>query len=339
MADLNTRDAKLVQYLNEAYGKEKQLETALEAHIAMTTRAPYRKRLQEHLRETKSHAREVERRIKALGGTADSSAVPAPDAMKGAAARATEVVQKAAALAQGPLHAVRGTGEAEKQLKNAKTEYQDEAEEIATYIGIETLADAVGDKETAKVARDIRRQEERMASFLSRLIPTLTKAVAQEEIPAAERNGGRRTRRSSSRRSGSRSTSRSSGSSRAASGRKTSSGTSSRKTRSSSSSRKTGAGSTARKTGTRSTARKTGTGSTARKTGTGSTARKTGTGSTARKTSTRSTARKTGAGSTARKTTARKSSGGSTGRATGTRSRSGRSARSGGSRARSGARS
>jgi hypothetical protein len=37
MADLNERDAKLVQYLSEAYGKEKELETSLEAHIAMTT--------------------------------------------------------------------------------------------------------------------------------------------------------------------------------------------------------------------------------------------------------------------------------------------------------------
>src|SRR3954451_10263064 len=34
MADeLSTRDAKLIQYLNEAYGKEKELETALQAHI------------------------------------------------------------------------------------------------------------------------------------------------------------------------------------------------------------------------------------------------------------------------------------------------------------------
>jgi len=32
--------AKLVQYLSEAYAKEKELETALEAHIAMTTRKP-----------------------------------------------------------------------------------------------------------------------------------------------------------------------------------------------------------------------------------------------------------------------------------------------------------
>ena len=39
MAEPNTRDAKLIQYLNEAYGKEKELETALQAHIAMATRA------------------------------------------------------------------------------------------------------------------------------------------------------------------------------------------------------------------------------------------------------------------------------------------------------------
>ena len=222
MADINARDTKLIQYLNEAYGNEKRLETALEAHIAMTTRAPYRKRLQDHLKETKAHGREVAKRIRALGGTAEPVSLPGPDAVTSAATRATEVAQKAAALAQGPLHAIRGTGEAEKQLKNAKTEYQSEAEEIATYIGIEALANAVGDKETAKVARAIRREEERMAAFLSRLIPTLTKAVAQEEIPAAERNGGRR--RSTSKRSGTRSTA------RKTTARKTSSGSTARKT-------------------------------------------------------------------------------------------------------------
>ena len=68
MAEPNDRDTKLIQYLNEAYGKEKELETALQAHIAMTTRPPYKKRLQEHLKETKAHARAVERRIKQLGG-------------------------------------------------------------------------------------------------------------------------------------------------------------------------------------------------------------------------------------------------------------------------------
>jgi ferritin-like metal-binding protein YciE len=207
MPEVNTRDQKLIQYLNEAYGKERELETALQAHIGMTTRPPYKKRLQQHLKETKAHARNLERRIKKLGGRAE--AVPAPGPVPdGVAGAVTSVASKAVAAAQGPLHLLRGDGETEKMLKNAKTEYANENEEIATYIGIESLAEAVGDRETAKLARDHRREEERMANFLEKQIPQLAKAVAREEVPAAERsNGGRRrtaARRSSTRsRSGS----------------------------------------------------------------------------------------------------------------------------------------
>ncbi len=172
MSDLNERDAKLVQYLNEAYGKEKELETSLEAHIAMTTKAPYKKRLKQHLKETKSHAKQLERRIKKLGG--------------GGHAIQT-VVAKATAAAKGPLHAVRGSGEQEKMLKNAKTEYFNEHEEISTYLAIETFAEKVSDKETAKLARDIRREEERMAKFLEGQIKSLSGAVASAEVPAAQR--------------------------------------------------------------------------------------------------------------------------------------------------------
>ena len=181
--ELNTADQKLVQYLLEAHGKERELETALQAHIAMTTHKPYRKRLQQHLAETKRHATEVQKRIKQLGG----------DMSSGVVLDQVEAVQslamKGAALAQGPMHMIRGTGEPEKMLKNAKTEYANEAEEIATYRAIEALADAVKDKETAKVAREIRRDEEKMFSFLERQIDTLTKMVARDEIPTAERNG------------------------------------------------------------------------------------------------------------------------------------------------------
>jgi ferritin-like metal-binding protein YciE len=198
MADQTVRDTKLVQYLNEAYGKERELETALQAHIGMTTRPPYKKRLQQHLKETKGHARTVERRIKQLGGKAE--ATPAPGPVGEVAAAATTVASKAVSAAKGPLHAIRGTGENEKMLKNAKTEYWNEHEEIATYTAIETLAESVGDRDTAKLARDIRREEERMAKFLQSQIPALSKGVAREEIPAAERrNGG--SRRTTSRRS------------------------------------------------------------------------------------------------------------------------------------------
>jgi ferritin-like metal-binding protein YciE len=172
MADLNERDAKLVQYLSEAYGKERELETALQAHIAIAGKGPYKKRLQQHLKETKSHAKQVERRIKKLGG--------------GGQALQT-AVGKLTAAAKGPLHAVRGDSEAEKMLKNAKTEYFNEHEEIATYLAIETFATKVRDAETAKLARAIRREEERMASFLQGQIKQLTGAVVREDVPAAQR--------------------------------------------------------------------------------------------------------------------------------------------------------
>jgi ferritin-like metal-binding protein YciE len=173
MADMNERDAKLVQYLGEAFGKERELETALEAHIAMNTKAAYKKRLKQHLKETKSHAKQLQRRIKQLGGGTQT---------------AKAVAGKVKAAAKGPLHAVRGSGEQEKMLKNARTEYFNEHEEIATYLAIETFAAKVGDRETAQLARGIRREEERMAKFLEGQIKQLSNAVAIDEVPARQRS-------------------------------------------------------------------------------------------------------------------------------------------------------
>src|SRR5829696_628188 len=176
MAEMNERDAKLVQYLSEAYGKERELETSLQAHMAMTTSSAYEKRLKQHLKETRAHAKGLERRIKKLGGGGQLTQT---------------AVGKAMAAAKGPLHMVRGTGEQEKMLKNAKTEYFNEHEEIANYLAIEVLAEKVGDRETMKLAKGIRREEERMAKFLEGQIKTLTRAVVSEAVPSSQRNGAR----------------------------------------------------------------------------------------------------------------------------------------------------
>ncbi|HEY6730253.1 MAG TPA: DUF892 family protein [Solirubrobacterales bacterium] len=182
---MNERDTKLVQYLGEAYGKERELEAALQAHIGMTSKGPYKKRLQQHLKETKAHAKQVERRIKKLGGGTQT--------LQG-------TVGKLTAAAKGPLHAIRGDSEPEKMLKNAKTEYFNEHEEIATYLAIETLAEKVNDSETAKLARAIRREEERMASFLQGQIKQLTGAVVREDIPAGQRRAPKRKAKAKKRR-------------------------------------------------------------------------------------------------------------------------------------------
>jgi ferritin-like metal-binding protein YciE len=226
----NARDAKLIQYLTEAYGKEKELETALEAHIAMTEPKPYKKRLQDHLKITKAQSKGLERRIKQLGGE--------PGRVAEVATGATQLATKAMAAAKGPLHALRGTSENEKLLKNAKDELWNENEEIGNYLAIEALAESVGDKDTAKLAREYRRQEEQMAKFLQGQITRLAKAVARSEIPAAERRTSTTrkrstTRKASTRKTATRSTSRSTPSKRSTAATKAATTRGARKTKAS----------------------------------------------------------------------------------------------------------
>src|SRR3954465_1338609 len=196
MAELNARDAKLVQFLNEAHAKEAELEADLTAHISLTQRAPYKKRLQEHLKETRDHKRRVASRIKQLGGQATRGvrAPGVPDAVG-------ELAGKGIAAVQGQVGGARAalTEQAETHLRNAREELREEWVEIGTYTAIEALANEVGDKDTAKLARDIRRDEEKTARYLERLIPQLVKDIAKNAIPGDQRAQSGRRRSSSGR--------------------------------------------------------------------------------------------------------------------------------------------
>jgi ferritin-like metal-binding protein YciE len=230
MAELNARDAKLVQFLNEAHAKEAELEADLTVHVGVTQKAPYKKRLQQHLKETKDHKRRVAQRIKQLGGHA-SSGVRAP----GVPNAVGELAGKGVAAVKGQVGMARAalTEQAETHLRNAREELREEYVEIGTYTAIEAFANEVGDKDTAKLARDIRRDEQKTADYLERLIPQLIKEVVRNEIPRDQRaQSGRR--RSSSKRSSS--SSRRSPSSRSSSRGASSSRSSSSRSRSVSSS-------------------------------------------------------------------------------------------------------
>jgi ferritin-like metal-binding protein YciE len=186
---MTKRDSTIVRYLNEAYANERRLEMALTAHAEATTRPEYAKRLRDHLRETKAHAAKVARRIERLGGTPETVSIPGPEGLAERLESAQGVVQRATAAVQHSMHAVRRTGEQELMLENARAEFRDEAQEIATYRLLDGLATAVGDKETAKLAREILREEERMASYLGELIPQLATDVAHDEVPVSEIDG------------------------------------------------------------------------------------------------------------------------------------------------------
>lgn len=182
MTDMSAGEAKIVRYLTEAEADERKLESVLSEHIEMTSRKTYKDRLQRHLRETRGHAKSLEKRITELGGDPATLSERAQQRVGEAVQTVQSVTRKAASQAQDSVDTLRGTGEHEKLLANARAEYASEAGEIATYTAIEALADALGDPDTAKLARGIKRDEERMAKFLADLIPTLVRASVQEEV-------------------------------------------------------------------------------------------------------------------------------------------------------------
>jgi ferritin-like metal-binding protein YciE len=195
MAETETpaRNALLVKYLNEAYGKEKQLETMLAAQISLAKRPQLKKGLQEHLKVTKAQARGLEKRIKELGGKASvGPELPGPDVVAGAAGAAAKVANRALAGAKAPMQAMRGTSPPDNDLRMVRDGIWNEAEEIAHYDVIEAAAEALADTDSVKLARTFRKDEERMQRLLERQIPPLMKEVIMAEVPAPERRIARR---------------------------------------------------------------------------------------------------------------------------------------------------
>ena len=164
--------ALLLQHLEEAHATEQALVTNLRAHIAMTPRGSYRTSLERHLTETQEHERAVARRIREIGR--------GRGVLSAAYGVLTTAVGQAVVLTKGPLDLLRGgpRGE-EKLLKNARDEVVTEALEIAIYDVVESLAQALGDEPTARMAARHRADEEKMLAELRRHIPRLGQAVAQ----------------------------------------------------------------------------------------------------------------------------------------------------------------
>jgi ferritin-like metal-binding protein YciE len=171
---MNASRKKVLQYLGEAQATEQALVRVLQSQIAMTPRGAYRTALEQHLRQTREHADTVGERRRELGQGANP--------LTAAVGVVESVVGQAVALGKTPFDLLRGSGGAEKVLKNAKDASASEALEIATYTAIERLAQAVGDDETAALAASIRADEEKMLQRVLSEIPKLTDAVVRAEI-------------------------------------------------------------------------------------------------------------------------------------------------------------
>ncbi len=125
-------------------------------------------------------------RIKKLGGQATSG-----PQLPGVPTAVGEVAGKAVAAVKGQVGTARAvvTQQAETHLRNAQEELREEHVEIAIYSRIAKFAEEVGDRETAQLAKAIRRDEERMAKFLDAELERLVKEVVRAEIPRDQRAG------------------------------------------------------------------------------------------------------------------------------------------------------
>jgi ferritin-like metal-binding protein YciE len=144
---------RIVRYLQNAHAAETGIEDALEGFIRECDDPDARAFFEEHLVQTMSQARRLEDRLRMLNA--------APSTAKGflnsLLAKASEFIQP-------------GRDEYDRNTQNLMKAYATEHLERAMYEALFAYATAVGDTDTARLAREIQMEEELAAERLFPLI-------------------------------------------------------------------------------------------------------------------------------------------------------------------------
>ena len=143
MASQQLRD-QLVKHIDEALAMEKNVERMLDGMIETTEDEEIKSDLREHKLETERHADRLEGRLRAYDETPST-------------------VREAGGVMGALMKSVVDMVRQEKAGRNARDGYATEHLEIASYQLLERIAQQAGDEETAEVARENRKDEERMA--------------------------------------------------------------------------------------------------------------------------------------------------------------------------------
>jgi ferritin-like metal-binding protein YciE len=154
------RNETLIGWLNDAHAMEQSITKVLENHAKDAKDHPQiQARIQQHLEETRRHAELVKGCVERLGGS-------------------TSAVKSGMATVMGTVQGM-STGLARDELvKNALQDYSTEYFEMACYKALIAAAQDVGDQETVSVCQQIIRDEEAMANWLDKQLPT----VVQETL-------------------------------------------------------------------------------------------------------------------------------------------------------------
>ncbi len=185
---LTNRDRLVIsKYLIEAGSKERQLETALQGQITLARSPVLRHALVDHLKVTRRQIDALDARVDALA--AEDGTLPGVATAEKVVELAFGVANRGLSIAKLPLQALRGTSPADNELRAVRDCYWNEAEEIAHYRVIETVAAQIGDTETAKLAERHRKEEEAMQRHLEGILPGVVRSVVDTEAPDASTPG------------------------------------------------------------------------------------------------------------------------------------------------------
>lgn len=146
----------LINWLNDAYGMERNLIQVLEHRVKDASGHPdMQARVQQHLQETRQHATLIKDCIERLGGSTSSIKAGIADVMGSFQGRSTEPAK-------------------DEIVKNILADYASEQFEIASYKSLIAAAESLGDSQTTSVCRQILHEEETMAHWLDQHIASVT---------------------------------------------------------------------------------------------------------------------------------------------------------------------
>jgi ferritin-like metal-binding protein YciE len=178
----NQLTEKLGDYVEDAHAMESNVLQMLNSMIATTDDTTIRRELEQHKKQTERHQERLRERLEKMGR--DTSMRKEAQTVVGA-------------LMKGVADQVRG----DKPGKNARDGFVTEHMEIAAYELLERLAERAGDNQTAKVARQNKRDEEAMAKKIASKWDKFIDLTLEEEgieAPRPRSTSGRKTPRSRS---------------------------------------------------------------------------------------------------------------------------------------------
>jgi len=163
---------KLIRYMNDAHAAEEAGIQSMEAIYDETTVPEVKTAFQEHITVTRLQADRLESRITALGGTVNRGK-SLVDSLIGIGSHLSNMFHD----------------KEDKQTQDLVKATALEQFEVGAYTSLAAYSDAVGDTETARLAREILNEEEQARERLLALIPRVAAlAINRTEGAASPSN-------------------------------------------------------------------------------------------------------------------------------------------------------